>query len=206
MRRTFMSKMRRRWVIPALAVGASLTLAATASAATVATVNYQATNGNGNPGVVCTFFCGTADVPGHGTAFWSFNSPNGPTPVAGSSTCADYVGTSTFVFADGTQLVLNENEEFCQPNGGDTPNYWNVTPGHPWVYGHPGRSIGKWTVCTPKTADPKGTGTGCGARDANGRRLYSSGPFANWTGNGTDELQTDGAMLTATWSGAIAEG
>ena len=126
--------------------------------------------------------------------------------MAGSSTCADYVGTSTFVFADGTQLVLNENEEFCQPNGGDTPNYWNVTPGHPWVYGHPGRSIGKWTVCTPKTADPKGTGTGCGARDANGRRLYSSGAFANWTGNGTDELQTDGAMLTATWSGAIAEG
>jgi hypothetical protein len=190
--------MRRRWVVPALAVGASLTLAATASGATVATVNYKATNGNGHPGVVCTFFCGTAEVGGQ-TTFWSFNSPNGPTPVPGDPTCAYFVGTSTFAFADGTQLVLNEDEKFCQPNGGNTPNYWKVTPGHPWAYGHPGRSTGQWSVCTPKTADSI-TGLAHGCIDG----MYTTASFT--AGSGNDELKTDGAMLTATWSGAIAEG
>jgi hypothetical protein len=202
--------MRKRWVIPALAVGASLTLAATASAATVATVDYQATNGNGHPGVVCKFFCGTADVPGYGTAFWSFNSPNGPVPVPGVPNCAYFVGTSTFAFADGTQLVLKENEKFCQPNGGDTPNYWKATPGHPWVYGHPGRSTGMWSVCTSSTVDPGVADpsipltTGCGALDVNGKPLVSTGSFTNWAGGGTDELKTDGAKLTAILSGTIS--
>jgi hypothetical protein len=191
-------------VLPALAVGLSLAFTGAASAqTTVASVDNLSTNGPGNPGVPCPnqFYCGTANIPGYGAAFWSFNSPN-PNPTPDGPDCYDYTGTSTLTllnYPTFSQLVLNEtNEHFCFPgNSGNTPNFWKNwtnTYGHHNPYGHPNRGGGNWSVCNANTANST---TGCGGN------TVSSGAFQNWTGSGTDSLQSNGARITATWVGTV---
>jgi hypothetical protein len=197
----------RPLVLLPLIVGLTLAFAATASAATtIATVDNQATNGNGNPGPSCPgwFYCGTANVTGYRPALWVFNSP-GPllgTPDPTQPDCSDYAGTSTFTFTDGTRLVLNEHVVLCHPgNSGNAANFWKNE------FGHPNRGGGTWSVCTPATADPATADpaipptTGCGAPDGTGQPLYSTDQ--SLTGSGTDWLQTDGARLTAAWVGTV---
>jgi hypothetical protein len=200
------SVIRRLVLLPALVVGLSLAFTGAASAQTVASIDNVSTNGNGHPGPQCpnNFYCGYANIPGYGAAFWSFNSPAGATPT--SPNCASYVGTSTFTLIDhpASQLVLNEYTVFCTPgNSVNAPNYWKVTNGHPWAYGHPGRVTGTWTVCTA-TAAPDPT-TGCGESPAPGAPpLVSSVQFGTLTGgSGTDWLQTNGARFTVGWDGTL---
>jgi hypothetical protein len=196
-----------------LIVGLSLAFAATASAqTTVASVDNVATHGPGNPGPICpdnnAFYCGDANVPGYGPAFWSFTSPGPPSGTPAGSDCFTYNGTSTFTFANGSRLVFNEyGVLLCHPgNSGNTPNFWGNPQGG-ITQGHPNRGGGTWSVCTKATADPsiadptKPPTTGCGFPDGNSQPLYSTDP--SLTGSGTDWLQTNGAILTATWVGTM---
>jgi hypothetical protein len=92
---------------------------------------------------------------------------------------------------------LNEyNVKLCHPgNSGNTPNFWKNT------YGHPNRGGGTWTVCNK--AAPPDPSTGCGENTATGSKLYSTNQFQDLTGSGTDSMQTNGARLTAAWSGTV---
>jgi hypothetical protein len=127
------------------------------------------------------------------------------TPV--DSDCSEYTGTSTFTLTDGSKLVLNEyNVILCHPgNSGNTPNFWGNT------YGHPNRGSGtsSWTVCDPSQKPYPDPATGCGElinpNDPKSIRVTSGEEFNELTGGtGTnDSFQTNGAILTAAWSGTL---
>jgi hypothetical protein len=212
---------RRLIVLLALVVGLSLAFTGAASAQTVvpfqATVDNISTHGGGNSGPTCStytwYYCGTATIAGYGPALWWFDSPGPPLGTPVSSDCSRYTGTSTFQLSDGDRLVLNEyNVELCHPgNSGNTPNFWGNTQGV-ITQGHPNRGVlttSWWTVCNALTTNST---TGCGSPISspqdpnNGQLRYTTGEqFKGLTGgNGTnDSFQTNGAILTAAWSGTL---
>jgi hypothetical protein len=210
---------RRLIAVPAFALVVSLAFTGAASAQTTlpfqASVNNISTHGGGDPGLSCLtqfstwFYCGTATIAGHGLAVWWFDSP-GPlmgTPVG--SDCAEYRGTSNFELVNDPQqstLVLNEDVTLCHPgNSGNTPNFWGNTYGHPNRLGDP--STG-WTVCDASYVATPDPSTGCGEPIPGSNPLQirvSTGVFSALTGgSGTDDsFQTNGAILTAAWSGTL---
>jgi hypothetical protein len=216
-------------LLPALVVGLSLAFTGAASAQTAvpfqASVDNISTNGGGNPGPPCptNYYCGTATIPGHGLALWWFDSP-GPlmgTPDPTQPNCYDYTGTSNFTLNDAqlSTLALNEDVTLCHPgNSFNTPNFWTSTNGHPYPWGHPSRAgdapMG-WTVCNASLLATPNTTTGCGLpmnpNDPPSQTnpiITSTGVFSTLTGgSGTDDsFQTNGAILTAAWSGTLTFG
>jgi hypothetical protein len=118
------------------------------------------------------------------------------------------VGTSTFTLLSdlsdsASTLVLNEDVIGCHPGNSGNP------PGWQYAVGHPGRITGSWSVCSAAAPpDHSLPSTGCGLpinpSDPNSPLRYSTGVFSTLTGgSGTDSLQTNGAILTAAWSGTV---
>jgi hypothetical protein len=134
--------------------------------------------------VTANVLCGSADIPGYGSAVWTDNILTvvpGATPA-----CVAYTSVTTFQLPDSSTLVLDEGQP-DKPGSACSPgNSWNNPRKNPFGAPWPAGGVtASWTV------DPTG------AYGAN------TGAFATASGAGTMTGQYAGPEVKATYTGTL---